>query len=307
MIINLPCRLTRRIGLGFLIAVFGHSIVAIASGSQTRADELPTIISASLCADQYLLTFAAPSQILALSTMAQDKSLSPMADKAANYPIFSGSLEHAITSPADIIIVSAYTSKTRRDALVNIGKHVITLDGAQTWENSRQEALALGKAIGREASAKVWVSETDAALQSIKSNKHRYNIMSYDRGGVVSGRGHILNDLIERSGHTNPAAAMFGGSQPLSLETLISLKPDFIILANSNTPTPGKANIGNDGGNDGGNDRGQEAMFHPAFLTAFPQEKRIRIPQNLLFCAGPSFMRALQILQAGIDAKTTTK
>lgn len=265
------------------------------------AAPLPKIISASLCADQYLLTFADPKQILALSAMASDTSLSPLAHQASRYASFNGSLETLMQSQADIVVMSTFTSKARRDAITGLGKKVVTLDGSKTWSNGREEAIALGIAIGREDAARSWVEQTESQLKDRKQPKHVYQIASYDRGGVASGKGHILNDLIEHAGHTNPMAQRISESAPISLETLISLRPDFVILPSKNIGSPKPDALRYSG------DRGQEALAHTAFKRIFPEEKRIYIPQNLLFCAGPSFLRALEIIDDDILRKTITK
>ena len=301
--INSRTRLAAYLRRGVLIACFGVSTASLnlLMLQTPYAAPLPKIISASLCADQYLLTFAEPNQILALSAMASNPSLSPLADQASQYESFNGSLETLTQSQADIVVMSTYTSKAKRDAITRLGKKVVTLDGSKTWSDGREEAIALGAAIGREDAARAWVAQTESQLKNRNEPKHIYQIASYDRGGVASGKGHILNDLIEHAGHTNPMAQRISGSAPISLETLISARPDFIILPSKNIGSlkPDARRYGED--------RGQEALAHTAFKGIFPEKKRIYIPQNLLFCAGPSFLTALKIIDDDILRKTISK
>src|SRR6056300_395876 len=94
---------------------------------------LPRVISASLCGDYYLLAFAQAEQIVALSALATDHTLSAFADRAKAFPSYDGRLETLARLKADLIIVSAYTPKDRRDMMEKLGYQLVILDGAQTW------------------------------------------------------------------------------------------------------------------------------------------------------------------------------
>ena len=63
-----------------------------------------------------------------------------------------------------------------------------------------------------------------------------------------------------------------------SLETIVSLKPDLLLLS--------------DGG-DFAEDEGTAFLLHPALEQLYPPDKRIVIPERLTVCGGPMLADAL--------------
>ena len=54
---------------------------------------LPRIVSLNLCVDPYLMEFAIPEQIIALTWNSHDPTQSPFAARAASYPVTGGRAE----------------------------------------------------------------------------------------------------------------------------------------------------------------------------------------------------------------------
>jgi iron complex transport system substrate-binding protein len=82
----------------------------------------------------------------------------------------------------------------------------------------------------------------------------------------------------------NPAGELgvaFGGFA--SLEAIISLKPDFILVSEAG---------------DRAEDDGRAFLLHPALERFYPPEKRIVIPERLTVCGGVMLAEALDVLTA---------
>jgi iron complex transport system substrate-binding protein len=251
---------------------------------------LPRVISASLCGDYYLLAFAQPEQIIALSALATDHTLSAFADRAKAFPSYDGRLETLARLKADLIIVSAYTPKDRRDMMEKLGYQLVILDGAQTWAQTRDEALRLGDAIGRSTQSRDWLAAMDRDLAQLPRPSRPLKIVSYDRRGVTAGAGHMLDDMIKLLGHENAAQQLTSyaeHSRPLSLERLLWLKPDLVLVSNHYAYA----------------DRGSEILDHAAFIAALPESRRLVVHDRWTHCAGPSTLPALTHMITKISEK----
>ena len=78
---------------------------------------LPRIVSLNLCADPYLMEFAAPEQIIALTWNSHDPMQSPFASRAVNFPVTGGRLEEIVEMAPDLVILSPFSMANRRQTL----------------------------------------------------------------------------------------------------------------------------------------------------------------------------------------------
>ena len=97
----------------------------------------------------------------------------------------------------------------------------------------------------------------------------------------------MTSTLLATVGLSNAAARLglkLGGLA--SLETIISLKPDLILLSE---------------GGDFAEDQGRAFLLHPALQELYPPNKRIVIPERLTVCGGPMLVDALRTLVAELE------
>ena len=90
--------------------------------------------------------------------------------------------------------------------------------------------------------------------------------------------------LLTETGLLNAAGDLgfaFGGFA--SLEAIVSLKPDFIVVSQAG---------------DHAEDDGQAFLLHPALERFYPPAKRIVIPERLTECGGVMLAEALDVLTA---------
>ncbi len=259
----------------------------IQSPIQNEPAPLPRIISASLCADYYLLAFAAPTQIVALSALSEQEDLFLFPEAASAYPKFDGRLENLARLEADLVIVSAYTPKSRRDMMEKLGFRLFVMDGAQTLAQTRIEAQRLGQAIGRSHQIETWLHQLEQILEDLPRPSRPLQIISYDRRGVSAGDGHMLDNMIRLLGHKNGARRMTHDSSPIPLEKLLRQSPELVILSGHHAYA----------------DRGSEILDHPAFRQAIPPARRLEISERWIHCAGPSLIPALSHIVSKISEK----
>ena len=248
------------------------------------AAALPRVMSLNLCADPYLMAFANKAQIVALTPLSRDASLSANAAAAENFPVSDGQIESIIELKPDLVIVSSWSDPMRNALIKRLGFELLTLDAAQNYTAARDEIITLGKAIGREAQARAYLQNLDTALAALPKISHAPKVLPLQRRNLTVGQGHILDDIMSRAGVTNLGRENNEGQNAMrrvSLESALAAQADFILL-NETDDMP--------------DSRGMEFLTHPALKKAYPAEQRLHIANNVLVCAGASTPRAVAAL-----------
>ena len=106
----------------------GAALVALVAAAGARAAPLPSVASINLCADQLVLSVAAPEQVLTVSWLSADTQESLLAAQAARYPLNYGSAEELLRFHPDVVMAGAYTNAFTRALLARLGYQVIELE-----------------------------------------------------------------------------------------------------------------------------------------------------------------------------------
>ena len=273
----------------FLTHRLVQSLVAVATlalpGALSAAN-LPRIVSMNVCSDQLLLTLADPEQILGLSRFSRDGWQSWAADRARRYPVLSGGAEDVLVAKPDIVVASLFDKRSTRELLKANGLHLAEFTVPRTLDEVKDQIREMGEVVQHADRARAEIARLDAAIARARqaaTDKH-YRVLPLSRRGWVSGRDSLVSSLLTETGLLNPAGELgvaFGGFA--SLEAIISLKPDFILVSEAG---------------DRAEDDGRAFLLHPALERFYPPEKRIVIPERLTVCGGVMLAEALDVLTA---------
>jgi iron complex transport system substrate-binding protein len=250
------------------------------------AANLPRIVSMNVCSDQLLLTLADPEQILGLSRFSRDGWQSWAADRARRYPVLSGGAEDVLVAKPDIVVASLFDKRSTRELLKANGLHLAEFTVPRTLDEVKDQIREMGEVVQHPDRARAEIARLDAAIaraRQVATDKH-YRVLPLSRRGWVSGRDSLVSSLLTETGLLNPAGELgvaFGGFA--SLEAIISLKPDFILVSEAG---------------DRAEDDGRAFLLHPALERFYPPEKRIVIPERLTVCGGVMLAEALDVLTA---------
>ena len=246
------------------------------------ASGLPRLVSLNLCADPYLMAFAAKSQIAALTHLSRDPDLSAYAEAAQAFPVSDGQIESLIELQPDIVIVSSWSDPMRNALIERLGFQLLALDAAQNFAAAREDIMRLGVAIGRSEAARAYLAKLDGAMAAIEKPKTAPRILPLQRRNLTAGYGHILDDIINRAGGVNLGRNDTADTmRRVSLENALVAQADFILL-NEMPRHP--------------DSRGMEFLTHPALAQHYAADRRLFIDNNLLVCAGASTPRAVKAL-----------
>jgi iron complex transport system substrate-binding protein len=241
----------------------------------------PTIVSLNPCSDAVLAEVAQPGQLLAISHYSQDPASSSMdLAIAARFRAVTGSAEEVLALQPDVVVADPFLAPATRTALGRAGIRVETLPIARNVEDSRDQVLSLSRLAGDENPGILLNARIDAALARAAAPRINAPIPAvvWQAGGIVPGRDTLVADLLARTGFTLASASRgMGQAEHLSLEQLLARPPDVLFVA--------------------GDGRSQEnrMLSHPA-LDALAGTRRARFDASLLWCGGPTIVRAVERL-----------
>jgi iron complex transport system substrate-binding protein len=244
----------------------------------------PRIVSMNVCTDQLLLPLADPEQILGLSRYSRDAWQSFAADDARRYPILSGGAEDVLVLRPDIVVAGLFDKRSTRELLKEKGLHLAEFSVPRNLEEVKAQIRQMGDLVGHPERADAQMARLDGAVararQAVTRKAHRVLLLS--RRGWVTGTDSLLSSLLAETGIFNAAGDLgFGFGGFASLETIVNLKPDLIVVSDAS---------------DRAEDDGRAFLLHPALERFYPPSRRIVIPERLTVCGGVMLADALDRL-----------
>ncbi|MDE8651400.1 ABC transporter substrate-binding protein [Novosphingobium album (ex Liu et al. 2023)] len=259
--------------------------LALAACAQAPAGEEraahPTIISLNPCSDAVLAEVAAPGQLLAISHYSHDPAASSMdLARARRFRAVSGSVEEIAALAPDVVIAGTFLPPATGTALRDLGITVVTVPIATDVAQSEAQVRDLARLTGNPGKGEALVGDIEASLKAAAPPRGARAIPAivWQSGGIVAGEGALIVDLLRRTGFANGAAARgLGQADYLPLERMVADPPRVIFAA--------------------GDPRSEDdrMLGHPA-LVGLPGVRRERFASSLLWCGGPTIMRAARRL-----------
>lgn len=275
------------------------ALSARAATLPARAAALPKIVSLNMCADPYLMAFAAPDQILALTRLSRDTTMSLFAAQAMAYPTIDGRIEEILNLRPDIVVVSAYAQHMKQELLRANNIQLVELQASSSYQQARGEITKLGHAIGRTREAQAYLVRLDAALARATHAPRQVTILPLQRRGLTIGTQHLLNEIIILAG-AQLANRFDGFMRPLRLEQAVAGRADYILLSATRAVASTKKPVRI-------MDRGSAFLAHPALIRRFSPTRRLSLDTNLMVCAGASTPMAVQALNNQLSNQLTQK
>lgn len=248
------------------------SVVMLAWAGVAHA--APSIVSAGMCADQMVLSVAAPSQIIALTKAAADSELSPYIEKVEVQKARTLSTERLLFEKPDLVITDEFTSPLARQMYAKLNvetfdiPHLATLGDVQEWQGKLADRL-------KQPRPKAF------AIPAQQTPKH-VTAAIYRPGGYSPGQGTTMDYILTHAGYDNLSSTLgFQGTRAMSLETLVYHHPELLI---TDAKLEGKYKFG----------------FAPLVLKHPVIEARVKealyIPLAQWFCLTPKSVEAYEKL-----------
>jgi iron complex transport system substrate-binding protein len=239
----------------------------------------PTIVSLNPCADAILAEVADPGQVLAISHYSADpRSASMPAAQARRYRTTRGTVEEVVALHPDVVIDGSFIAPATAGAYARLGLRLETVGTANTVDDAHAQVRQLALLAGHPERGEALIARIDAALAAAAPAPGSAPIpaVMWESGGMVPGDQTLIADLMRRTGFSNASAAKgYGQADILPLERLLADPPRVIFTT-----------AAGEGAHDA-----DRMLTHPALAT-LKGVKRAPFAPNLLYCAGPTLIRA---------------
>lgn len=238
------------------------------------------IVSTNVCADQLALLLASPGNIVSVSSLATDREISNLADKAAGYRANHARAEEIIRLEPDLIIGDVQTGRHANRLASSIGVPVHLVAWPSSLADVEKIILDLGNVIGEPGRAAGVVASMRQRMGPPRTPT--VSAMVYEPNGLTTGPGSLSHDVMLRAGLKNVASDLGGGTYgAVPLERVIMSPPRLLILDDSYAMTSSRA---------------QSLLRHPAFVNLGARTTIYRIPSKLWLCPGPWVADAVALL-----------
>jgi len=244
--------------------------------------QLPSVASINLCTDQLVLSVADPGQVLSLSWLSADPEESMLAAEASAYSLNYGSAEELMRIGADVVIAGTETSPFTRGLLRQLGSTIIEIVPATSLEDVYRNLQQVGDAIGRSNESAAVVAGMRNRADAIRSRRVEpaRSAIVVRPGGFTIGRNTLANELLELAGLDNRIAAHDRWGS-LSIETLLTNEPDFVVLTDYRNHEASLAN---------------SIFSHPALVSLTESQARVDVPARFFACGAPASLDSAESL-----------
>ncbi|NNF16652.1 MAG: ABC transporter substrate-binding protein [Gammaproteobacteria bacterium] len=188
----------------------------------------PRIVSLDYCADQFVLKFVAPENILALSPDAT-KHFSYMRDSAKGLPQVRSSAEAVLALQPTTVVRSYGGGPYARQFFSAAGVDVVQLDFPADLDAVANNILKVARQLGVSAKGTALVSEMEHRLLELQRAPRRLPSLYVTPGGVTTGPGSLVHEVLEAAGLSN--FELQKGWRPVPLERLAGSRPDLLVAA----------------------------------------------------------------------------
>ena len=241
------------------------------------------VVSDNPCVDSILAEVAAPRQIAGISPYSVDpRATSVDLRWARAQRVVGPTAEEVLAAKPDLFISGVPASPATAIAVRRLGVRTLGVGVPQSIADSRAQVRTVARAVGRVAAGERLVARIDAAVAAARAPRPAIPALIWGGGGLVPGEGSLADEMLRVSGFTS-AGARYGmrGWGTLPLETVL-LRPPRVLLSP----------LAADG-------QPRALSLRGRVVARLGRTTTIRhFPDAMLFCGGPTIVRALGQLAA---------
>lgn len=238
------------------------------------------------------MLLADEDQLISVSRLAVDPTLSVLSEQAKTYQINYGGAEEIYLLKPDLVIAGTYTNQFSVDLLRSLDIEVAQVSPIRSLDEISQQLRRIGHVLGQDAKADKLIEIFEKRLAAIrdKQPERKPEAAVYYANGYTSGNGRLVSDLLKTAGLENTASRLgLKGTTKLPLELLVMEKPELLVHGSQFSDKPALA---------------FELLAHPALQASVGENGRTFIPDQYTICGLPFVTKALDILSAAANAKS---
>jgi iron complex transport system substrate-binding protein len=234
------------------------------------------VISADLCADEYVYRFVPRNHIVALSWLAGDKSpvVSTIADQVDGIALMRPSAEDILTRSPDLVVLTAGTNPRLRSQLADARIRVLEIPMAEALSQVRDVTRQLGIAFGASDRATALLRDMDRTLAEARALAASVPVptLIYEASGYATS-GAFADEIMAAAGLSDAAPGMnITRSGTIPIESVIATAPRLLILNRANGRAQSRADL---------------VLQHPALAALDGKTSIASVSLVPLLCPGP--------------------
>ncbi len=241
---------------------------------QSRTADHTTIVSLNPCTDAILAEVADPTQLLAISHYSHDPRATSMPlAQARKFRVTGGTVEEVLALDPDVVVAGAFLPPATAQAFERLGIRVETFGIVPDLAENAAQIRRLAALVGHPERGEALLRRIDDALALARHNGQPIDALLWQTGGIVPGEQTLIANLLAHTGFASHSAARgLGQAAYLPLEQVLADPPQVVLAAGS-----------------------ERMLTHPA-LRGLAGVRYERLDPSLLFCGGPTVIRAVEKL-----------
>ena len=251
------------------------------------------IVSLDVCTDQLVLLLAKKADIVGLSYLARDCTISVMCQQARHIPVLRAHTEAVLQALPSVLLVGPFEASKAQFVAKVLGTKVLVMPSVSSLSDVTVQIMRVARAVGQIARGKELVADFQKRMKqlTVPITDFAPRAVIYEANGFVMPVGSLADDVMTHAGIKNEAKALGVGSvaRRVPLEILLRDKPDFLVRDD----------------NAQGYSIAQAMLNTPLLRAAFPPSHRIDIPARLWLCGLPQTLNVLARLRRVRDQFVT--
>lgn len=268
-----------QLAIGIAAALIGGGMPTANADESERAQR---IVSLDYCADQFVLKFVPPENIVAVSPDA-DTDFSYMREATKGIRQVRPLAENVLALQPDVVVRSYGGGPFAAAFFERAGIRVLQVPFATDFEGIKESVQLMANGLGQPDAGQALVKEMDRRLDAIEKRKDKPRALYVTPSGYTTGRGTLVNELLVASGLDN--FEQRSGWWPVPLERLAYESPDLIAAAFFDS------------------DKRQAALWsaarHPLVREQMRKRPGVSLPGAWTSCSGWYLLDAVEALASG--------
>jgi len=191
-----------------------------------RALPSPRVAALDQCADQYVLALSPRADIVQLSERALNAD-SYLRDRARGLPRGRADIESLLASRPTVVVRWWGGDPRLLAALGRRGVTVVALEEAHDFQGVRRNMRLVASSLNQADAGERLVADMDRRLAAASGAWHGRRALYLTSGGATTGRGTLVDAVMQAAGMTNAEAGE--GFHAISLEGLVAHPPEVVV------------------------------------------------------------------------------
>ena len=247
------------------------------------------IVSTNLCIDTLAVALIGAENLLAVSSVADDKKYSTIADRIKNTKKTSFNAEQIYSLNPSMVLASNFSSLKTRRALEKLGIKVELVEYAQSIGDLKRNINQMGTLLRATEKAKTLIQKFEEFPVPVGFKTNR-TALQYSTNRYLNGENSLINDIFLRAGFRRPQDLKKSpGGQFLSSEIILKAKPDLLLLDREQNSAP----------------EDQNPAYHRSIYSPLAGLLTTHVSQKYWSCGAPEIIHLIKALaKINIDHET---